>query len=302
MLESTVKEEPKKAGIFTRWLEFAAALLLICITLVVTLQIVCRYILLELPPWSEELSRYLFIWANFVGAGVALSRNSHVSIDSLVTRLPDSVRRKLETFVVVLVTTFALFLLYQGVVTAVRHERQLLHYHAFFHGMGVCGPSRGGAYFPVVPIAEDFQTKRLGCDLRLGHRGRRFDRRPVVHREIYVRTPGPPGHHHGLRGDPLHGDQHAHFGRHRLGLYCLPSGQRQHTTFDRSHYDYRRDGLVCPPCGPPLCPRGRVDEYRRYHGRVSLLSRVPLSAISAEALGFPQFWGNTFFRGFPAHP
>jgi tripartite ATP-independent transporter DctM subunit len=119
MMESTVKEEPQKAGIFTRGLEFAAAILLILITLVVTLQIVCRYILRELPPWSEELSRYLFIWANFVGAGVALARSSHVSIDSLVTRLPDSVRRNLKSVVIVLVTTFSLFLLYQGVGTAV---------------------------------------------------------------------------------------------------------------------------------------------------------------------------------------
>jgi tripartite ATP-independent transporter DctM subunit len=119
MTESTVKEEPQRTGKPTKWLEFAAAILLICITLVVTMQIVCRYILQELPPWSEELSRYLFIWANFVGAGVALARNSHVSIDSLVARLPDSVRRKLESVVVILVTTFSLFLVYQGVVTAV---------------------------------------------------------------------------------------------------------------------------------------------------------------------------------------
>jgi len=119
MTESTVKEGPRRTGKPTKWLEFAAAILLICITLVVTLQIVCRYILQELPPWSEELSRYLFIWANFVGAGVALARSSHVSIDSLVARLPDSVRRKLETVVIILVTTFALFMVYQGVVTAV---------------------------------------------------------------------------------------------------------------------------------------------------------------------------------------
>lgn len=118
MTESTVKEGPQRTGKPTRWLEFTAAILLICMTLVVTLQIVCRYILQELPPWSEELSRYLFIWANFVGAGVALARSSHVSIDSLVTRMSGSVRRKLETVVVILVTTFALFLLYQGVVTA----------------------------------------------------------------------------------------------------------------------------------------------------------------------------------------
>ena len=118
MTESTVKEGPQRTGKPTKWLEFAAAILLICITLVVTMQIVCRYILQELPPWSEELSRYLFIWANFVGAGVALARSSHVSIDSLVVRLPDSVRRKLGSVVVILVTTFSLFLLYQGVVTA----------------------------------------------------------------------------------------------------------------------------------------------------------------------------------------
>ena len=119
MLESTVKEEPQKTGKFTRWLEFAAAIILILITLVVTMQIVCRYILQELPPWSEELSRYLFIWGNFVSAGVALARSSHVSIDSLVTRLPDPVRRKLESVVVILVTTFSLFLVYKGVGTAV---------------------------------------------------------------------------------------------------------------------------------------------------------------------------------------
>ena len=118
MVESALKNEPKKTGIFTRSLEFAAAVLVILIMLVVTLQIVCRYILLELPPWSEELSRYLFIWANFVGAGVALERSAHVSIDSLITRMPESIRRRLETIVVVLVTVFGCFLLYEGVVTA----------------------------------------------------------------------------------------------------------------------------------------------------------------------------------------
>ena len=118
MTENTGKEGPPQAGKPTRALEFAAAILLIGITLVVTVQIVCRYILLELPPWTEELSRYLFIWGNFVGAGVAAARSAHVSIDSLVTRLPDSVRRKLETVGVILVTAFGVFLVYQGIVTA----------------------------------------------------------------------------------------------------------------------------------------------------------------------------------------
>jgi tripartite ATP-independent transporter DctM subunit len=99
-----------------RYLEYAVAVFLICIALVITMQVVCRYILRELPSWSEELSRYLFIWANFLGACIALVRGSHVSIDSLVSWLPESARRKLETVVVVLVMTFSLYLLYQGTV------------------------------------------------------------------------------------------------------------------------------------------------------------------------------------------
>jgi tripartite ATP-independent transporter DctM subunit len=118
MTESTVPEVPQVIGKPTKCLEFLAAVLIVCMALVVTLQIVCRYILKELPPWSEELSRYLFIWANFVGACVALARGSHVSIDSLVTRLSGSVRRRLESVVVILMTAFAFFLAYEGVVTA----------------------------------------------------------------------------------------------------------------------------------------------------------------------------------------
>ena len=107
-------ETSQQAKKFTRFLEFVVAAFLIGIMLVVSMQVVCRYILRELPSWSEELSRYLFIGATFLGAGVALVRGSHVSIDSLVSRLPDSVRRKLESMVVILVTTFSLYLLYQG--------------------------------------------------------------------------------------------------------------------------------------------------------------------------------------------
>jgi tripartite ATP-independent transporter DctM subunit len=103
----------------TRLLELVVAMFLICIALIISMQVVCRYILKELPSWSEELSRYLFIWANFLGAGVALARGSHVSIDSLVSLFPDWVRRKLESVVVILVTTFSLFLLYQGTAAVV---------------------------------------------------------------------------------------------------------------------------------------------------------------------------------------
>ncbi len=105
-----------QAGIAIRLLEWTAATLLIGIALVVTMQVVCRYLLKDLPPWSEELSRYLFIWSVFIGACVALFRRAHVGIDSVVSRLPGTARRFMESVVLVLVATFALFLSYLGVL------------------------------------------------------------------------------------------------------------------------------------------------------------------------------------------
>src|SRR5512139_904843 len=112
-------EMPQQAKGFIRLLEVVVAMFLIAIMLIISMQVVCRYILRDLPSWSEELSRYLFIWANLLGAGVALARGSHVSIDNLVSLFPDSVGRKLESMVVILVTTFSLFLLYQGTIAVI---------------------------------------------------------------------------------------------------------------------------------------------------------------------------------------
>ena len=50
--------------------------------------------LIQLPmPWSEELARYLMIWAAFVGASLGVKRAVHISIDALVLVLPAGAQR-----------------------------------------------------------------------------------------------------------------------------------------------------------------------------------------------------------------
>lgn len=100
-----------------QFLEWTTALLLIAVAFIVALEVVCRYILNVSLPWSEEISRYLFIWGNFLGAGVAVKRRAHISVDSLVTRLSESARQRLENAVGVLVLGFALLLVYYGTLS-----------------------------------------------------------------------------------------------------------------------------------------------------------------------------------------
>jgi tripartite ATP-independent transporter DctM subunit len=97
-----------------RLLEVTAGLLIGAMTVLVTIQVFARYVLNDTPPWSEELCRYLFVWASFLGACLAMGRTAHLGVDSLVVRLPAPVREALRHAVTGLVALFAGMLVWQG--------------------------------------------------------------------------------------------------------------------------------------------------------------------------------------------
>jgi tripartite ATP-independent transporter DctM subunit len=97
-----------------RLLEVTAGLLIGAMTVLVTIQVFARYVLNDTPPWSEELCRYLFVWASFLGACLAMGRAAHLGVDSLVVRLPAPVREALRHAVTGLVALFAGMLVWQG--------------------------------------------------------------------------------------------------------------------------------------------------------------------------------------------
>jgi TRAP-type C4-dicarboxylate transport system permease small subunit len=65
-------------------------LLVLVSGLVVTtvLQIVARFILMVSIPWTDELARYLMIWAAFVGLGVAYRKRELICVAFFREKLP----------------------------------------------------------------------------------------------------------------------------------------------------------------------------------------------------------------------
>jgi TRAP-type C4-dicarboxylate transport system permease small subunit len=57
------------------------AVLLAAIVLVVTWQVVARYLLRDASGWSEELARFLLIWIGLFGGALAYQRRLHLGID-----------------------------------------------------------------------------------------------------------------------------------------------------------------------------------------------------------------------------
>ncbi|SKA67075.1 TRAP transporter small permease [Desulfobaculum bizertense] len=49
-------------------------------------QVVARYVFESSFSWSEEVSRYMFIWLIYLGISYAVKTDSHIKVDALLTR------------------------------------------------------------------------------------------------------------------------------------------------------------------------------------------------------------------------
>jgi TRAP-type C4-dicarboxylate transport system permease small subunit len=84
-------------------------------TLIVFLQVVYRYVLVQPLHWSEELARYLFIWLSILGATIGLQKRGHFGLDFFYRMVPDRERRFLQFLIHLLIVGVILVILIQGV-------------------------------------------------------------------------------------------------------------------------------------------------------------------------------------------
>lgn len=77
-------------------------------------QVFTRYLTGSPSSFTDELSRYLMIWLGILGAAYVSGKNMHVAIDYLPSKLKEKPRKRLATFVQIIVLLFALFALVIG--------------------------------------------------------------------------------------------------------------------------------------------------------------------------------------------
>ncbi|MDR1978392.1 MAG: TRAP transporter small permease [Synergistaceae bacterium] len=82
--------------------------------LLVFAQIIMRYVFRNSLSWSEELTRYLFLWMSWVGASYAVRHGSHFRVGMLADLLKGRARDAYEVLVLSVWLGFSVFLTYQG--------------------------------------------------------------------------------------------------------------------------------------------------------------------------------------------
>lgn len=94
--------------------EAIIVLLMAVMSLLIGTQIFMRYVVGASLSWSEELSRYFFIWATYLGIAYAVRKDAHIRVTMLTDILTPGWRRAARILTHVIFGAFALYVMYQG--------------------------------------------------------------------------------------------------------------------------------------------------------------------------------------------
>lgn len=92
-----------------------AGSLVFTVFVVVLLQVVMRYVFQRPNPWSEELSRFGFIWLSMLGAALAVELRTHFVFDQLVAKLTPKIQMLVRVCSTAFVAAMAVGLIVFGV-------------------------------------------------------------------------------------------------------------------------------------------------------------------------------------------
>ena len=107
-----------------RWVEWLCAAIIAVMVLDVGIGAFGRY-LIDLPvTWTEELARYLMIWAALLAISCGVARREHVAVTALLDKLPKDARRRVGAAIDTLAFAFFAFLGYFGIDMTVQGATQ----------------------------------------------------------------------------------------------------------------------------------------------------------------------------------
>ncbi len=84
-------------------------------TVVVFLQVVYRYVLIQPLHWSEELARYLFVWLSILGATLGVQKQGHFGLEIFFRMFPKQGQWLMRLLIHLLMGSVILVLLVYGI-------------------------------------------------------------------------------------------------------------------------------------------------------------------------------------------
>jgi len=133
------------------WISYALLIIFSSAMVISTfLQVIFRYLFNSPLFWSEELSRYCFVWVVFVGAAIAMKRGAHIGVDYFEMKLPSRFKNYLKIAVNILIIFFLVITIYQSMLVVIVNMSQ-------------CSPAM------KIPMGLIYLAIPVGLSLMLGY-------------------------------------------------------------------------------------------------------------------------------------
>lgn len=91
---------------------------------VVLLQVFARVALPQVPSWTEEASRFFFMWSVAFAAGPAVKEQAYVDVDSFTTHLPQKMQLWLAILLDAVLVVFSAIMVHESTKLIISLENQ----------------------------------------------------------------------------------------------------------------------------------------------------------------------------------
>lgn len=157
----------KGLKIIDRTLEAATVLSFLGVIIVVIIQILSRYFPYT-AIWTEELTRYLFIYSISFGAPLALKKKEFINVDLLINLFPKKIKQVYEGIVYLIIAILSAIIAFQSYTFMVIGKGQTSATMTFID-MSIIHASIGITVifltiYAVIHVLDHFKGLRKGSE------------------------------------------------------------------------------------------------------------------------------------------
>lgn len=99
--------------------EYFLVVTMAIMVMIIFLQIVMRYVFNNSLTWSEEITRYIFLWQIWVGVSYAVKASKHIRVEIIKDFLSERGKFIIDIIATLIWLAFGIFLCYRaGIVTS----------------------------------------------------------------------------------------------------------------------------------------------------------------------------------------
>lgn len=91
---------------------YIICIILMYTTVIMTMEVVGRYVFGKSFSWSEEIVRYSFVWFTMLGASYAVREKANICVDGVLKKLPPALASVIEVIGQAICIVFMVYLTY----------------------------------------------------------------------------------------------------------------------------------------------------------------------------------------------